>query len=63
MTTRNELASRVPLFVLNDIDRFCHFELQKISDVDPAITFVNEFDRFRHFELQNKSDVDLAITF
>ena len=46
-----------------DVYRFCHFELQKISDVDPAITFVNEFDRFRHFELEQISDVDPAITF
>ena len=29
----------------NDVDRFCHFELDKIIiKVDPAITFFNDFD-------------------
>ena len=38
-----------------DFHRFCHFELEQISIVDPAITFFNDFQRFYHFELQKIS--------
>ena len=47
----------------NDFDRFCHFELEKISDEDPAITLFKDFDRFWHFELEQIRDEDPAITF
>ena len=47
----------------SDFDRFCHFELDKIIKVDPAIIFVNKFDCFSHFELEQIIKVDPAITF
>ena len=39
-------------YIFNDFDRFCHFELEPIIKVDPAMTFFNDFDRFCHFELE-----------
>ena len=38
--------------MLHEFDRFCNFELETKSKVDPAMTFVNDFDRVSHFELQ-----------
>ena len=38
------LPSAITFF--NDFDCFCHFELEKIRDEDPAITFLNDVDRF-----------------
>ena len=37
---------------VNDFNNLCHFELEQISKVDPAMTFVNDFNRFCHFYLQ-----------
>ena len=44
-------------------DRLCHFELEQIIKVDPAITFFNDFARFCHFELEQIIKVDPAIIF
>ena len=42
---------------------FCHFELDKIITVDPAINSFYDFDCFCHFELEQIIKVDPAITF
>ena len=47
----------------HEFDRFCHFELEQIIKVDPAITFFNDFDRYCHVELDKIIKVDPAITF
>ena len=44
------------------LNRFCHFGLDKIIKVDPAITLFDDFNRFCHFELETIIKVDPAIT-
>ena len=46
-----------------DVDHFCHFELEEIIKVDPAITVFNDFHPFCYFELEQIIKVDPAITF